>query len=60
MLQGKIYDISRGHKVIIQLSGGKALLYVWVQEAARGSRKVRVTLLKSTMCWSLAEAGEDC
>lgn len=59
MLQGKISDISRGHKEIILLTRGtgRRQLDVWSAEEARGSRRVRVTLLRSTVCWSLAEAG---
>ena len=59
MLQGKISGISRGHKEITQLTRGKGRrrLYVWSAEEAIDSRKVRVTLLRSTACWSLTEAG---
>lgn len=59
MLQGKISDISKGHKEIVQLTRGKdkEQLYVWSAEEARYGRKVRVTLLRSTAGWSLAEAG---
>lgn len=30
---------------------------VWSAEEARDGRRVRVTLLGSTVCWSLVEAG---
>lgn len=54
-----VSDISRGHKEIIRLTRGKGRrrLYAWSAEEARDSRKVRVTLLRSTVCWSLTKAG---
>lgn len=59
MLQGKISDISRGHKEIIQLTRGKRRrqLYIWSAEETADTRKMRVTLLSSNVCCSLTEAG---
>lgn len=51
MLQGKISDISKGHKEIIQLTQGKRRRQLYICSAAEtgDSRKVRVTLLSSSV-----------